>query len=416
MRLTLDPIPLDLHADAVTGEVPARRRIAGLAVPWEIEAPIAGKRVTFAAGSIAADASSPLLLGHDPQRPVGVLMSAQSVPAGMRGTYAIDATPDGDIALAQAASGSRRGLSVGVDADEVETDPTDPDRIRVTAGRLAETSLVSMPGYSTAQVDQIAAQRSEGVPQMSDPPTPTPDPQPQPPPQPEPDPAVPARAVVIAERDQPDMRLGEYVQTLVRAEKGDREAAVRIEAALDRANLAGNPGVIPIAYVREIVDGMGDARPLFDAVSHAELPAAGMQIRRPIVTSPPEGAWVSDTDPAPTNPVTIGNLDETIALTHSELVHFVRPSADLLFESVAGSYGSRAIAVVLTGTGSDGAAGVRAIKERGGIVIVQDEQTSQFFGMPAAAIETGCADFVLPLEEIAPRLVDLTRERIETDV
>ena len=97
----------------------------------------------------------------------------------------------------------------------------------------------------------------------------------------------------------------------------------------------------------------------------------------------------------------------TLTLSQAELVHFTRPSADLLFESVAASYEARAIAVVLTGTGVDGATGVTAIKKRGGTVIVQDEATSQFFGMPSAAIKTGDVDFVLSLEEIGPALAVL---------
>ena len=101
------------------------------------------------------------------------------------------------------------------------------------------------------------------------------------------------------------------------------------------------------------------------------------------------------------------NPDRTLSLSQSELVHFVRPSADLLFESVAASFKERAIAVVLTGTGSDGSMGVKAIKKMGGTVIVQDEKSSEFFGMPGAAIETGAVDFVLPLEEIPNALITL---------
>jgi len=98
-------------------------------------------------------------------------------------------------------------------------------------------------------------------------------------------------------------------------------------------------------------------------------------------------------------------------LTDSELVNFVRPSADLLFESVAAAYGDRAIAVVLTGSGRDGAMGVTAIKQRRGTVIAQDEGSSEFFGMPSAAIATGVVDFILPLDAIAPKLVTLMRGR-----
>jgi len=101
------------------------------------------------------------------------------------------------------------------------------------------------------------------------------------------------------------------------------------------------------------------------------------------------------------------NGDGTVSLTETELVNFVRPSADLLFESVAAAYGERAIAVVLTGTGHDGSLGVTAIKKRHGTVIAQDEQSSQFFGMPSAAIKTGAVDFVLSLEEMPMALVTL---------
>jgi two-component system chemotaxis response regulator CheB len=101
------------------------------------------------------------------------------------------------------------------------------------------------------------------------------------------------------------------------------------------------------------------------------------------------------------------NAGGALSLTQTELVHFVRPSADLTFDSLAAAYEDRAIAVVLSGTGSDGSLGVQAIKQRGGTVIASDQATSEFFGMPAAAIQTGAVDFILPLDEIAPALITL---------
>jgi two-component system, chemotaxis family, protein-glutamate methylesterase/glutaminase len=101
------------------------------------------------------------------------------------------------------------------------------------------------------------------------------------------------------------------------------------------------------------------------------------------------------------------NCDGTLSLSKSELVHFLRPSADLLFESMAASYKNRAIAVVLTGTGTDGAMGVEAVKKMGGTVIAQDEATAEFSGMPTAAFQTGDVDFVLPLQEISKALITL---------
>ena len=95
-----------------------------------------------------------------------------------------------------------------------------------------------------------------------------------------------------------------------------------------------------------------------------------------------------------------------IVLEHGAPVHFARPSADRLFESAAEACGP-VIAVVLTGSGSDGACGATAIRAAGGVVIAQDEASSAFFGMPHAAIERGAVDYVLPLDEIAPALVRL---------
>jgi two-component system chemotaxis response regulator CheB len=114
---------------------------------------------------------------------------------------------------------------------------------------------------------------------------------------------------------------------------------------------------------------------------------------------------------APPNRHLLVNPDATIALTQTELVHFVRPSADLMFESVAAVFRERAIAVVLSGTGSDGSLGVSAIKKMGGKVIAQDEKSSEFFGMPGAAIQTGHVDLVVPLGDIPATLVRLVSKR-----
>jgi two-component system chemotaxis response regulator CheB len=113
---------------------------------------------------------------------------------------------------------------------------------------------------------------------------------------------------------------------------------------------------------------------------------------------------------APPNRHLLVNPNSTFSLSQSELVHFVRPSADLLFDSAAASYKERAIAVVLTGTGNDGVMGVQAIDKMGGTVIAQDEKTSEFFGMPQAAIKTGAVDFILSLSEISSALISLVMQ------
>jgi two-component system, chemotaxis family, protein-glutamate methylesterase/glutaminase len=102
-------------------------------------------------------------------------------------------------------------------------------------------------------------------------------------------------------------------------------------------------------------------------------------------------------------------VDRTGRLSLSLLppVHFVRPSADQLFRSLAETYGPRVVAVILTGMGLDGANATLAVHSMGGVVIVQDESTSEFFGMPRAAIAEGHVDYVLKIDAIAGALTDI---------
>jgi two-component system, chemotaxis family, protein-glutamate methylesterase/glutaminase len=89
-------------------------------------------------------------------------------------------------------------------------------------------------------------------------------------------------------------------------------------------------------------------------------------------------------------------------------VRVVRPSVDQLVKSLASVYGSRVLGAVLTGSGNDGAAGVLAATEAGGSVIAQDEASSEHWGMPRAAIETGAVDRVLSLGEIPQAIIGRT--------
>lgn len=96
-----------------------------------------------------------------------------------------------------------------------------------------------------------------------------------------------------------------------------------------------------------------------------------------------------------------------VHLHDGEKVNSVRPSVDVALKSVASPVGIRIAGVILTGMGSDGAAGISHIKQLGAITIAQDQKTSVIYGMPKAAAETGRVDFVLPTERIADKLKDL---------
>jgi two-component system, chemotaxis family, protein-glutamate methylesterase/glutaminase len=99
--------------------------------------------------------------------------------------------------------------------------------------------------------------------------------------------------------------------------------------------------------------------------------------------------------------------DGHLALSTEAPVQYARPSIDVLFESVADAYGDRAVGIVLTGANSDGARGLALIKQRGGVAIVQDPETSEKRAMPDAAIAATHADAVLSLEDIPAFLYGL---------
>ncbi len=89
-----------------------------------------------------------------------------------------------------------------------------------------------------------------------------------------------------------------------------------------------------------------------------------------------------------------------------------RNTIDLFFRSLAASHGD-GFAIVLSGSGSDGAAGAKAVKEQGGLVLVQDPREAAHSSMPRATIDTGAADMVLPIRDLATALADLARGRLE---
>jgi two-component system chemotaxis response regulator CheB len=95
-----------------------------------------------------------------------------------------------------------------------------------------------------------------------------------------------------------------------------------------------------------------------------------------------------------------------IRLNQEPLVNFVRPAADVTMVSAANIFGKDTIGVVLTGMGRDGADGAKRIKEKGGIVIIQNMETSVVWGMPKAVYDAGLADKVLPVEEVPAAILD----------
>jgi len=114
---------------------------------------------------------------------------------------------------------------------------------------------------------------------------------------------------------------------------------------------------------------------------------------------------------APANYHMLVEKNFTISLTVSEKVSFARPSVDVLFESAAYALKDQLIGVLLTGANNDGAKGIETIHQAGGLTVVQNPATAEVGIMPAAAIETGCADKILELEEIAGFLAEVCKNQ-----
>ena len=98
-----------------------------------------------------------------------------------------------------------------------------------------------------------------------------------------------------------------------------------------------------------------------------------------------------------------------LRLTRNGLENSVRPSVDPLFRTVAQCFGDTALGIILTGMGTDGIEGSRAIRQHGGQILVQDEATSAVWGMPRKVAEAGLADSIVPLDQISREITNRVR-------
>jgi two-component system chemotaxis response regulator CheB len=129
--------------------------------------------------------------------------------------------------------------------------------------------------------------------------------------------------------------------------------------------------------------------------AHACEPSDGQPIQPGTVFIAPGGRHMG---------LTIDRGYPAIRLDDGAPVNFCRPAVDVLFRDAAAIYGSAALAVILTGMGSDGTQGARRLVQAGGTVLAQDEGTSIVWGMPGSIVKAGLAQDILPLESIGPAL------------
>ena len=289
----------------VTASDTESRVIEGIAVPYGEAANLGGENYRFEKGSLrAARPRTPLLLGHDMAKPVGILAGITDTDQGAIARFKIDDGPDGDLALIQAQSGSRGGLSIGATIVAAELD--DAGVNIVSEASLFEISLVSVSAFASADVLSVAA---EAAPESTnEPETPAEEENTMEPTEaPEPVAAeLPAEIVVKAEH-APMPTLDEYVIATLRMQQGDQDAATVVRAALSNSATTDVPGVLPPAYVNEILHTAIDSRPIANAIRRRALPPVGTSVIRPTLTTGPDGATAANLDAiATSNKVVIG--------------------------------------------------------------------------------------------------------------
>lgn len=309
-------LQFDIEVTAADAET---RTIEGIAVPYGETANLGGVTYAFERGSLQpARNRTPLLLGHDRNRPVGVMTELADTPTGAIARFRVDHGAEGDLALEQATTGSRGGLSIG--AEIVTAEDNGNGTVNVKAAALLEVSLVSIAAFSSATVTNVAADadpfstNTDAGDEQPDPDT-TPDNNPAPV-QENNDmetttdqiAAETAPIPTIVEK-QPELSADAYVTHMVKAQMGNHDSARIIEASLDVINTGSVTGLVPDAYTMQIIGGLADNRPLANNVRRAALPASGMTLVKPVWSTTPVGGWIDQNDPTPSNAIAIANHD-----------------------------------------------------------------------------------------------------------
>ena len=158
--------------------------------------------------------------------------------------------------------------------------------------------------------------------------------------------------------------------------------------------IGGSAGAIEV--LTQVLGGLtNDFRPAVAIVIH--LPPEGPNVLHEILASPgsPPMKLAEDKEPitagtiyfAPTDYHLLVETGRTFALSQDDRVHYSRPAVDVLFESAAEAYGEKLMGVILSGANADGAAGLRAVAEAGGMAVVQALESAEMIAMPAAALE-----------------------------
>jgi HK97 family phage prohead protease len=265
-----------------------RREISGKIVPMgtgEIGHTNLGA-YTFAANSIEITDPSKikLLSQHDLKKPIGRMTAADVREDGIYATFKLSRSSGGNDALIMAQEGLVTGLSIG--AEIIASKPSKDGHTVVSAARLKEVSLVTVPAFASSEILEIAAEEvipAEETPQTESE-TVVEDTTVE---------ATPVEAAAVeaarptvtamaytSPRINLNITAGEYAKAQLSASRGDADAR-ELVAALQVATVAENTGMVPPTYLKDVIGIIDSSRPFIDSIERAALPASGMKIFTP---------------------------------------------------------------------------------------------------------------------------------------
>ena len=294
-----------------------KREISGRIVAWGEKGYTSAGETIFAPNSLTFNKKTKLLLEHDRTRPIGFLKSHEVTATDVQAVFGLAKTFSADDAIEEASTGLRDGFSVGVKVDAWDNQ----DGVMViTSATVHEVSLVTDPAINSARVERVLATQNE-TPEISEPQV-----QDETKTQPEgedlvsetiseattevveaakSETTVTANAPVAYTSPRVDLNVtaGQFAKAQILAARGDSDARDLV-AALSVATVAENTGMVPPAYLRDIIGVIDASRPFIDSIERAALPAFGMKVFTPklgaqaIVGLTAEGAEYASQDTA----------------------------------------------------------------------------------------------------------------------
>jgi len=308
----------DLTLDAAGPNGMPRRTLAGLALPYNVEATVNdGTKVMFMPGSLNSGGKMPkLYLGHDSTQAVGLVTAMVDTPGGMMYEARISETTLGNEALVLAADGVLDAVSVGVNPTRFSYD--EAGTMIISEATWQELSLVPFGAFAGASVDRVSA--SQGIPQepeqIDNIETETPNEELDTMTQPTETPAVIEAATVapVIYAQPRSFKLptaSEFIAATVQGGNVLAEMNARIQASAPNITTADTPGILPEIITGSVYDGLNPIRPFVTAIGVSAMPQSGATFRRPkitvrpVVTEQPTGQ-LNTLDPST---VTVSNTD-----------------------------------------------------------------------------------------------------------